>query len=122
MTDIIDLRQYEMNGSSPVILGVVAEFNPFHKGHAYLLNEARHTVNADLVIAAMSGNYVQRGVPAIVDKYTRTRMAIMGGADLVAEIPLLYATASAEYFAFAGVMVLKNLGCTHIAFGVETED
>ncbi|MCR5033676.1 MAG: nucleotidyltransferase family protein [Lachnospiraceae bacterium] len=110
------------SSATPVILGVVAEFNPFHKGHAYLIREARIRSQAQTVIAAMSGNYVQRGLPAIVDKYTRAKMALLGGVDLVAEIPVLFATASAEYFADAGVQILKELGCTHIAFGVETED
>ncbi len=107
---------------SPVIAGIVAEFNPFHNGHAYLIRKVRESFHADRIYVAMSGNFVQRGLPAIVDKYTRTRMALKGGVDLIAEIPLIYATASAEYYAGAGALILQKLGCTHIAFGAECED
>ena len=79
------------------VAGIIAEYNPFHKGHQYHIEETRKQTGADYVIAVMSGDYVQRGEPAIADKYMRTRMALSGGADLVIEMPVIYATASAEY-------------------------
>ena len=79
--------------------GIIAEYNPFHNGHQYQMETVRHLTGADFVIVAMSGDFLQRGVPAIADKYTRTRMALLGGADLVLELPAVWATASAEYFA-----------------------
>ena len=68
--------------------GIIAEYNPFHNGHQYQMETVRHLTGADFVIVAMSGDFLQRGVPAIADKYTRTRMALLGGADLVLELPL----------------------------------
>ena len=81
------------------VVGIIAEYNPFHKGHKYQIDQLRKETGADYVIIAMSGNFLQRGVPALCDKYTRAKMALSCGADLVLEIPALWATASAEYFA-----------------------
>ncbi len=78
--------------------GIIAEYNPFHNGHQYQIETVRHLTGADFVIVAMGGDFLQRGVPAIADKYPRTRMALLGGADLVLELPAVWATASAEYF------------------------
>ena len=83
--------------------GIIAEYNPFHNGHQYQIEEIRRQTGADFVIAAMSGDFVQRGEPAIFDKYTRAHMALCGGADLVVELPALFATSSAEDFAACGV-------------------
>ena len=94
--------------------GIIAEYNPFHRGHRYHMEETRRQTGADYIIAVMSGCYVQRGEPAVVDKYVRTRMALDGGADLVLELPVVYATASAEYFASAGVRLLDSLGCVDV--------
>ncbi|MBR4027610.1 MAG: nucleotidyltransferase family protein [Lachnospiraceae bacterium] len=105
------------------IIGIIAEYNPFHKGHAYQINELRKQTNADYIIIAMSGNFVQRGVPALCDKYTRTKMALSCGADLVLELPTLWATASAEYFAKSGVQLFENTGVvTHLGFGAESSN
>jgi len=105
------------------VVGIVAEYNPFHNGHQYQIDKVRKETGADYVIVAMSGNYLQRGVPALCDKFTRTEMALSCGADLVLEIPTLWATASAEYFAHAGVTLLASTGVvTHLAFGAETDD
>ena len=105
------------------VVGIVAEYNPFHNGHQYQLEKIKKEVGADFVIIAMSGNYLQRGVPALCDKFTRTEMALRCGADLVLEIPTIWATASAEYYAHAGVALLAATGIvTHIAFGAETDD
>ena len=102
------------------VIGIIAEYNPFHKGHAYQIETLKKEIKADYVIIAMSGNFMQRGTPALMDKYSRTRMALSCGADLVLEIPVLYATASAEYFAKGGVSLLNGTGVvTHLGFGVE---
>ena len=102
-------------------IGIIAEYNPFHQGHAYQIQEAKKQFHADNVVVLMSGNYVQRGTPAITDKYTRTRMALSAGADFVFELPVIYATSSAENFAFAGVSILNRLPFINgISFGCET--
>lgn len=104
------------------VVGIVAEYNPFHKGHAYQIEQIRQKTNADYIIVAMSGNFQQRGVPALCDKFSRAKMALLNGADLVIEIPTLWATASAEYFACGGVHTLAATGVlTHLGFGAETE-
>jgi len=100
--------------------GIIAEYNPFHNGHKYLLAEAKRSTNADYTIIVMSGNFMQRGTPAIINKYKRAEMALKNGADLVLELPLYYATASAEYFALGGVSLLDKLGVvTDLCFGSE---
>ncbi|MCL2855031.1 MAG: nucleotidyltransferase family protein [Defluviitaleaceae bacterium] len=105
------------------ICGIVAEYNPFHNGHKHHIAAARQVSDADHIIAVMSGNFVQRGEPAIVDKFTRTRMALLGGADLVLELPVGFATASAEGFASAAVYILGKTGLvTDLCFGAETHD
>lgn len=105
------------------VVGIVAEYNPFHKGHAYQIEQLREKTDADYVIVAMSGNFLQRGCPALCDKYSRAHMALLNGADLVLEIPTLWATASAEYFAGGGVSTLAATGVlTHLGFGAESEN
>ena len=102
------------------VAGIIAEYNPFHKGHQYHIEETRKKTGADYVVVVMSGDYVQRGEPAIADKYMRTQMALSGGADLIIEMPTIYATASAEYFATAGIGILDQLGCVdYLSFGSE---
>jgi len=102
------------------IAGVICELNPFHNGHEYLFMEAKKKTGAKYIVAVMSGDFVQRGLPAICDKYTRTKMALLGGADLVIELPTLYSTASADYFALGGVSALDNLRCVDfLCFGSE---
>lgn len=99
--------------------GIIAEYNPFHNGHKYQIDTLRES-GSDYVIAVMSGDFTQRGEPAIVDKYARARMALLGGADLVIELPVVYATADAKRFADGGVSLLSNLGVVdELAFGVE---
>ena len=100
--------------------GIIAEYNPFHNGHAYHMAQAKEITGADYCIVIMSGNYVQRGIPAIMDKVLRTRAALMCGADLVIELPVHYATSSAEYFAGGAVSLLDKLGVTDcLCFGSE---
>ena len=89
------------------ITGIIAEFNPFHKGHEYLLNQID-----GLKIVAMSGNWMQRGEPAIFDKWTRAEMALSCGADLVVELPVMVSVQAADFFASGAVDILKNLGIT----------
>ena len=105
------------------VVGIIAEYNPFHNGHAYHIQEAKRHSNAKYCIVVMSGDFVQRGGPAIFDKYIRTHMALLGGADLVLEIPPAFATSSAEDFAACGVALLDRLGIvTHLCFGSECGD
>ncbi len=104
------------------ILGIIAEYNPFHKGHEYQIKKAKEISGADYIIAIMSGNYVQRGAPAIFDKSIRTRMALNSGIDAVFEIPALFSTASANDFAGYGISLLKILGADFISFGAENDN
>lgn len=96
------------------VTGIIAEFNPFHNGHKYLLEQAE-----GLKIVAMSGNFVQRGEPAIVDKWTRAQMALENGADLVVELPFLVSVQSADHFAKGAVEILSRLGIDQLTFGTE---
>ena len=87
------------------INGIVAEYNPFHNGHAYQMQHAKEATGADYTIIVMSGNFMQRGAPALLDKFTRAKMALECGADLVLELPICYAASSAEFFAKGSVAV-----------------
>ncbi len=103
-------------------IGIIAEYNPFHNGHAYQIAELKRKTNADFVVIAMSGDFVQRGAPAIIDKYCRTKMALLCGADLVIELPAVWAVSSAEDFAMAGVTLFDQMGCIDgICFGAESD-
>lgn len=99
------------------VIGVVCEFNPFHNGHKHLIDSVKK--HGDTVVCVMSGNYVQRGEPAIFPKDIRVKSALLNGADIVLELPLVYATASAEIFAKSAVKILASFGCDKIAFGTE---
>ena len=102
------------------VLGIVSEYNPFHNGHLYHLQASHALSGADCVVAVMSGNFTQRGEPAIVDKWARTEMALLCGVDLVIELPCIYAMSSAEYFAFGAVKLLDSLGVVNMmCFGSE---
>ncbi|MDK2964878.1 MULTISPECIES: nucleotidyltransferase [Lacrimispora] len=104
-------------------VGIIAEYNPFHNGHAYHIKKARELTNAEYVVVVMSGDFVQRGSPAIYDKYTRTAMALSCGADLVLELPSVFATSSAEDFAACAVSLLNGLGAVDsVCFGSECAD
>lgn len=104
------------------ILGIIAEYNPFHNGHEYQIKKAKEISGADYTIAIMSGNYVQRGAPAIFDKSIRTKMALNAGIDAVFEIPALFSGASANDFAGYGISLLKILGADFISFGAENDN
>lgn len=101
-------------------VGIITEYNPFHHGHHFQLQRVRELTGADVVIVLMSGNIVQRGEFAIIDKWHRSEIALELGADLVLELPLLASLQSADYFADTGVELLIRMGCTTIAFGTET--
>ena len=102
------------------VAGIITEYNPFHKGHEYHIQKTKEITGADYVIAIMSGDFVQRGTPSIVEKHVRTHMALVSGADLVLELPIIYATGSAELFAQGAVNILDSLGVVDsICFGCE---
>ncbi|MCR4585940.1 MAG: nucleotidyltransferase family protein [Lachnospiraceae bacterium] len=105
------------------ICGIIAEFNPLHNGHAGLLRYAKESLGADGIVVVMSGEHVQRGEPAIADKYLRTKAALMAGADLVLELPVYAAAAKATEFAAGAVAALANTGIVDfLLFGSETGD
>ncbi|MEH7882887.1 nucleotidyltransferase [Bacillus sp. JJ1609] len=103
-------------------VGVVVEYNPFHNGHLFHLQQAKEQSGADLAIAAMSGNFLQRGEPALVSKWVRTRMALSAGVDIVFELPYRFATQHAEVFADGAVSILSSAGCSTLVFGSESGD
>lgn len=102
--------------------GVVVEYNPFHNGHYYHLQETKNVSGADCVIAVMSGNFLQRGEPALLSKWKRTKMALLGGADLVIELPYSFATSHAPRFAYGSIFLLQSLGAESFCFGSESGD
>ena len=105
------------------VVGIIAEYNPFHKGHEYQIRYAREILGADYIVVAMSGDFVQRGAPALMEKHLRAEMALLGGADLILEMPVQTATASAEGFAAGGVSLLDGLGVVdELCFGSECGD
>ncbi len=104
-------------------VGVIAEFNPFHNGHKYLFDAIREELSPDGIVCVMSGNFVQRGYPAICDKWTRAKAAVAEGADLVVELPTVFALSSASDFAYGGIKILEGLSCvSDFAFGSECAD
>ncbi|UEA30857.1 nucleotidyltransferase [Granulicatella elegans] len=99
--------------------GIIAEYNPFHKGHHYQIEQIRKQTDVDVIVITMSGNFVQRGEPAIENKWHRAKMALENGADLVLELPTLSSTQATDWFAAGGVGILHAAKCQEIAFGVE---
>lgn len=104
------------------ILGLVLELNPFHNGHYYFLKEAKKRINPELTVAVISGNYTMRGDVSVLDKFTKTRLALAAGIDLVFELPFLSAINSADYFGYNAVKILTDLKITDLAFGVELDN
>ena len=105
------------------IVGLITEYNPFHNGHLYHMQKAKEITGADSVIAVMSGNYVQRGAPAIMPKHLRAEVALEAGIPLVLELPVCYASGSAEYFADGAISLFEKLGCIDsICFGSDCGD
>ena len=104
------------------VCGVIAEFNPFHQGHAYLLEQARKQTGADAIVVVMSGNWVQRGEPAIEQKWSRAKAALHNGADVVIEMPTTVSCQATDLFARGAVEILQKVGCDDLAFGCEGGD
>jgi predicted nucleotidyltransferase len=103
-------------------VGIITEYNPFHEGHIIHINESRRKSGADVVVCVMSADFVQRGEPAIIDKFSRAKMAILGGADLVVELPVSASLSSAEGFAESAVKCLDKLNVSSVCFGSENSD
>lgn len=102
------------------VAGIIVEYNPFHQGHKYHIKKTREITNADFIVAVMSGHFMQRGIPAVCDKWNRTKMALNGGVDLLIELPMCYSVRSAEYFAQASMRLLDALGIVDtVVFGSE---
>lgn len=101
-------------------LGLIVEYNPFHNGHLYHLDQGKKKTGADTVVAVMSGSFLQRGEPALVDKWTRTKMALAQGVDLVVELPSIYSIQAADWFAFGSVFLLQHLFVDYFVFGSES--
>lgn len=107
----------------PNVVGIVAEYNPFHNGHLYHLLESKKLSSSDYTIAVISGNFVQRGDVSIIDKWSKAEMALKNGIDLVIELPTLYSISSAENFAFGSMRILDSLGIVNaVSFGTEQSD
>ena len=105
------------------VLGIIAEYNPFHNGHLYHLETSKKLTDADYTVAIISGNFTQRGSTSIVDKWSKTKMALENGIDLVIELPVLYSISSAENFADGAIKILNSLGIVdYLSFGAETSD
>lgn len=105
------------------VTGIISEYNPFHEGHRYHIKKAREQTGAELIVVVMNGDFVQRGECAVVDKYTRTKMALLGGADYVFELPVRYGISSAADFAYGGILALESLGCVDaVCFGCEAPE
>ena len=117
----IKVKEIERNKMK--ICAVICEYNPFHNGHLYQLNEAKRRSGADAVLCIMSGNFVQRGEAAIIDKFTRAKHAVVGGADAVIELPTIFATSNAELFAKGAISILSAIpAVSTLCFGAETDD
>ncbi|MBR2742580.1 MAG: nucleotidyltransferase family protein [Clostridia bacterium] len=105
------------------IAAIIAEYNPFHNGHAYHIEKTKAQTGADAVVAVMSGSFVQRGEPAAADKFLRARAAVLGGCDLVIELPAAFSLGSAQRFAFGAVSLVRDMGCVSaLSFGSECGD
>lgn len=103
-------------------VGLITEYNPFHNGHLYHIENSKRITEADTVVSVMSGSFVQRGEPAVIDKYSRTAMALAHGVNLLVELPTVYACSSAENFSYGGIMTLERLGVDAVCFGSECGD
>ena len=105
------------------VVGIIAEYNPFHNGHSYHIQNTKAQTGADFVVAVMTGNYTQRGNTSVINKWEKTKMALNGDADLVIELPTIYSVSSAENFANGAVKILNELGIVDtISFGMEADD
>ena len=106
-----------MNEKKIKICAIICEYNPFHNGHKYQIEQVKKAY--DKVICIMSGNFTQRAEPAVFDKYARAEIALKNGADMVLQLPTVYSTACAEQFACGAIGILKNFNIDAISFGME---
>lgn len=104
------------------IIGLIVEYNPFHNGHLHHIKEIDRLFEDNIKIAVMSGDYVQRGEPSLINKFEKTKIALSQGIDIVIELPTFYSTQSAEIFAKGSVNLLNKFSCSHIVFGSESND
>ena len=104
------------------VIGLIVEYNPFHNGHLHHIQEIDRLFEDNIKIAVMSGDYVQRGEPSLINKFEKTKIALLQGVDIVIELPAFYSTQSAEIFAKGSVNLLDKLSCNHIVFGSESND
>lgn len=111
---------YNVIGDNMKTVGIIVEYNPLHNGHLHHIEETRKQSNCDCLIAVMSPNFTQRGEPAMIDKFTRTKMALQNQVDLVVELPFVFAVQSADIFAYTSVSILHHLGVDEIYFGSES--
>lgn len=102
------------------ILAIIAEYNPFHNGHLYHIQKSKEIVNPDYTVCIMSGNFVQRGEPSIIDKWSKAEIALKMGFDLVIELPTVYSISSAENFAEGAIKILSVFNDVTLSFGSET--
>ncbi len=103
-------------------VGIIAEYNPFHNGHLYHLNKIKEENKDSVIVLVLGGNFTQRGMPSILDKFTKTKIALEFGVDLVVELPFIFATQSADFFAYGAVSILEKLKVEKFVFGSETND
>ena len=104
------------------IIGIVAEYNPFHNGHLYQIEQIKKKYKDSTIIVVMNGNYTQRGEVTIVDKWQRAKVALNEGVDLIVELPYPFSTQSADYYAYGAITILEKLGCTKLIFGSESDN
>ena len=105
------------------VVGIIAEYNPFHNGHAYHIQKTKEQTGADFVVAVITGNFTQRGNTSVINKWEKAKMAINGGVDLVIELPTIYSISSAENFSSGAIKILNNIGIVDsISFGMEADD
>lgn len=100
------------------VVGLIVEYNPFHNGHLHHIQEIDRLFEDNIKIAVMSGDYVQRGEPSLINKFEKTKIALSQGVDIVIELPAFYSTQSAEIFAKSSVNLLNKLSCNYIVFGL----
>lgn len=118
----MSIIRYNENGDNMKIAGIITEYNPLHNGHLYHINETRRLSKCDVLVCVMSGNFTQRGEPAMIDKFTRTKMALYNKVDLVVELPMVFSVQSANMFAYTSVSILNHLQVDEIYFGSESGD
>lgn len=118
----MSIIRYNLVGDIMKTVGIIVEYNPLHNGHIYHINETKRLSKADRLVCVMSGNFTQRGEPAIMDKFTRTKWALNNGVDLVIELPFVFTVQNADIFAYTSVSILNHLKVDEIYFGSETGD